>query len=243
MKSRKKEIRVVKSKTVENGTMQQSGGIYGGGAQMGLDIEYGSDPAAGGFFNSDYKKHDDLKQMLDSNKDGLKLEAMKRIIGMIARGRDASVLFPAVVKNVVSKNIEVKKLVYVYLVRYAEQEQDLALLSISTFQRALKDPNQLIRASALRVLSSIRVSTIKMFSPLLVILQSIILGTNDCPNCNVGDTRIILGYESVCEEDSSSRHSQIVFTGCRAERGIGSSYREIVVRQDYSSGRFSCHGI
>jgi len=57
---------------------------------------------------------------------------------MIAKGRDASELFPAVVKNVVSKNIEVKKLVYVYLVRYAEQQQDLALLTISTFQRALK---------------------------------------------------------------------------------------------------------
>ncbi|KAL8203758.1 UNVERIFIED_CONTAM: AP-3 complex subunit beta-1 [Gekko kuhli] len=44
--------------------------------------------------------------------------------------------------------------------RYAEEQQDLALLSISTFQRALKDPNQLIRASALRVLSSIRVPII-----------------------------------------------------------------------------------
>lgn len=77
-----------------------------------------------------------------------------------SQGRDASELFPAVVKNVVSKNIEIKKLVYVYLVRYAEEQQDLALLSISTFQRALKDPNQLIRASALRVLSSIRVSMI-----------------------------------------------------------------------------------
>ncbi|XP_017045957.1 AP-3 complex subunit beta-2 [Drosophila ficusphila] len=129
--------------------------------QMGLDVEFGADPASGAaFFQSDGRKHDDLKQMLDSNKDGLKLEAMKRIIGMIARGRDASDLFPAVVKNVVSKNIEVKKLVYVYLVRYAEEQQDLALLSISTFQRALKDPNQLIRASALRVLSSIRVSMI-----------------------------------------------------------------------------------
>uniref|UniRef100_A0A8D8B752 AP-3 complex subunit beta n=2 Tax=Culex pipiens TaxID=7175 RepID=A0A8D8B752_CULPI len=120
-------------------------------------VEYANE---GGFFHADYKKHDDLKQMLDSSKDSLKLEAMKRIIGMIAKGRDASDLFPAVVKNVVSKNIEVKKLVYVYLVRYAEEQQDLALLSISTFQRALKDPNQLIRASALRVLSSIRVSMI-----------------------------------------------------------------------------------
>lgn len=57
---------------------------------------------------------------------------------MIAKGKDASDLFPAVVKNVAAKNAEVKKLVYVYLMRYAEEQQDLALLSISTFQRALK---------------------------------------------------------------------------------------------------------
>ncbi|XP_023585249.1 AP-3 complex subunit beta-1 isoform X3 [Trichechus manatus latirostris] len=98
--------------------------------------------------------------MLESNKDSAKLDAMKRIVGMMAKGKNASELFPAVVKNVASKNIEIKKLVYVYLVRYAEEQQDLALLSISTFQRALKDPNQLIRASALRVLSSIRVPII-----------------------------------------------------------------------------------
>ncbi len=81
---------------------------------------------------------------------------------MVAKGKDASDLFPAVVKNVAAKNLEVlpfvvifyssyyfgsnglklqlKKLVYVYLVRYAEEQQDLALLSISTFQRALKVP-------------------------------------------------------------------------------------------------------
>ncbi|KAM9735454.1 AP-3 complex subunit beta-1 isoform 1-T1 [Menidia menidia] len=104
--------------------------------------------------------NEDLKEMLESNKESLKLEAMKRVVGLIAKGKNASELFPAVVKNVASKNIELKKLVYVYLVRYAEEQQDLALLSISTFQRALKDPNQLIRASALRVLSSIRVPII-----------------------------------------------------------------------------------
>jgi AP-3 complex subunit beta len=61
---------------------------------------------------------------------------------------------------------QIKKLVYVYLVRYAEEQQDVALLSISTFQKALKDPNQLIRGSALRVLSSIRVPII---APILML--------------------------------------------------------------------------
>ncbi|XP_033749494.1 AP-3 complex subunit beta-2-like [Pecten maximus] len=130
------------------------------------DADLASDPASSGFFSNDFKRHDDLKTMLDGNRDSHKLEAMKRIIGMVAKGKDASELFPAVVKNVVSKNLEVKKLVYVYLTRYAEEQQDVALLSISTFQRALKDPNQLIRASALRVLSSIRVP---MISPIMML--------------------------------------------------------------------------
>uniref|UniRef100_G3PT80 AP-3 complex subunit beta n=1 Tax=Gasterosteus aculeatus aculeatus TaxID=481459 RepID=G3PT80_GASAC len=120
----------------------------------------GSTGAAFGLFSADFKKNEDLKEMLESNKESLKLEAMKRVVGLIAKGKNASELFPAVVKNVASKNIELKKLVYVYLVRYAEEQQDLALLSISTFQRALKEPNQFIRASALRVLSSIRVPII-----------------------------------------------------------------------------------
>uniref|UniRef100_A0A8C4IEC1 AP-3 complex subunit beta n=1 Tax=Dicentrarchus labrax TaxID=13489 RepID=A0A8C4IEC1_DICLA len=73
-------------------------------------------------------RNEDLKEMLESNKESLKLEAMKRIVGLIAKGKNSSELFPAVVKNVASKNIE--------------------------------DPNQFIRASALRVLSSIRVPII-----------------------------------------------------------------------------------
>jgi AP-3 complex subunit beta len=64
------------------------------------------------------------------------------------------------VKNVASPNLEVRKLVYIYLLRYAEQEPDLALLSINTFQKDLNDPNPLIRAMALRVLSGIKVSMI-----------------------------------------------------------------------------------
>ncbi|XP_051028452.1 AP-3 complex subunit beta-1 [Acomys russatus] len=138
---------------------EQPGG--GEAAELGQEATSTISPSgAFGLFSSDWKKNEDLKQMLESNKDSAKLDAMKRIVGMIAKGKNASELFPAVVKNVASKNIEIKKLVYVYLVRHAEEQQDLALLSISTFQRALKDPNQLIRASALRVLSSIRVPII-----------------------------------------------------------------------------------
>jgi len=50
--------------------------------------------------------------------------------------------------------------VYIYLLRYAEAEPDLALLSINTFQKDLADSNPVIRAMALRVLSGIRVPMI-----------------------------------------------------------------------------------
>jgi AP-3 complex subunit beta len=78
----------------------------------------------------------------------------------ISRGRNVSEYFPHVVKNVASQNVEVRKLVYIYLLRHAQNEPDLALLSINTFQKDLTDPNPVIRAVALRVLSGIKVPMI-----------------------------------------------------------------------------------
>ena len=59
--------------------------------------------------------------------------------------------------------MEVKKLVYMYLVHHADANptcRELALLAINSFQRDMSDPNQMIRALALRVLCSIRVREI-----------------------------------------------------------------------------------
>ncbi|PRP87640.1 hypothetical protein PROFUN_04667 [Planoprotostelium fungivorum] len=105
-------------------------------------------------------KIEDIKNGLESSSDKEKMDSMKRSIAMMSKGRDVSTLFPSVVKNVISKNVELKKLVYMYLVHYAEQEQDSALLAINTFQKDLSNQSQYIRASALKVLSSIRVKII-----------------------------------------------------------------------------------
>ena len=81
-------------------------------------------------------------------------------VQLISKGRNVSEFFAQVVKNVASHNLEIRKLVYIYLLRYAEQEPDLALLSINTFQKDLSDPTPLIRSMALRVLSGIKVPMI-----------------------------------------------------------------------------------
>ena len=101
-----------------------------------------------------------IKQYLDSGKDYDKVKGMKWLLAMMSKGRDASEFFSDVVKNVVAKSVEVKKMVYMYLSHYCDfnhQCRELALLSINSFQKDLAASNQLVRAMALRVMTSIRV--------------------------------------------------------------------------------------
>lgn len=88
---------------------------------------------------------------------------MKWLLAMMSQGRDISNFFPDVVKNVIAKSVEVKKMVYIYLVHYADFDKrcrEIALLSINSFQKDLAGSNQLIRGHALRVMTSIRVPDI-----------------------------------------------------------------------------------
>lgn len=68
--------------------------------------------------------------------------------------------FTHVIKNIASPSLQVKKLVYIYLLQHAEHEPDTALLSINTIQKSLTDQNPQLRALALRVMSGIRVPVI-----------------------------------------------------------------------------------
>ena len=76
--------------------------------------------------------------------------------------------FSSVVKNIANPNIEVKKLVNIYVLHYAESEPDLALLSINTIQKSLSDQNPQVRAMALRVMSGIRVPVISQIVSLAI---------------------------------------------------------------------------
>ena len=61
-----------------------------------------------------------IKQYLDSNRDYDKAKGMKWLLAMMSKGRDASEFFSDVVKNVVAKSVEVKKMVYMYLSHYCD---------------------------------------------------------------------------------------------------------------------------
>src|SRR6266487_3310726 len=79
---------------------------------------------------------------------------------MMCHSQQTLPFFSSVVKNVASPNIEIKKLVYIYILHHAEAEPDLALLSINTIQKSLSDQNPQVRSMALRVMSGIRVPVI-----------------------------------------------------------------------------------
>ena len=57
-------------------------------------------------------------------------------------------------------NIELKKLVYLYLINYAKSQPDLAILAVNTFVKDTQDQNPLIRALAVRTMGCIRVDKI-----------------------------------------------------------------------------------
>lgn len=114
-------------------------------------------------FFEDISTPEKVSQQLESIKESEKLIGMKILLAMLSKGRSIPEFFPEVVKNVIVKSIEVKKMVYMYLVHYADFDdtcRDLALLSINAFQKDMAGDNQLIRALALRVLTSIRVQDI-----------------------------------------------------------------------------------
>ncbi|KAJ3277079.1 AP-3 complex subunit beta-1 [Terramyces sp. JEL0728] len=110
----------------------------------------------GGISNVFDATEKDIDQDLESSYEKDKITALKKLLALMSRGENVSKYFAKVIKNVASTSFQVRKLVYIYLLKYAEEEPDLSLLSINTFQKDLSDPNPIIRTVALRVLSSIK---------------------------------------------------------------------------------------
>jgi hypothetical protein len=69
------------------------------------------------------------------------------------------ILFTDVVKSMQTDDIELKKLIYLYIINYARSQQDKSILVVNTLQRDAAFPNPLVRA-----LGTLDFSTILIFS-------------------------------------------------------------------------------
>ncbi|KAJ7959722.1 Beta-adaptin-like protein [Quillaja saponaria] len=102
----------------------------------------------------------ELKEELNSQYKDKRKDAVKKVIAAMTVGKDVSLLFTDVVNCMQTENLELKKLVYLYLINYAKSQPDLAILAVNTFVKDSQDPNPLIRALAVRTMGCIRVDKI-----------------------------------------------------------------------------------
>ena len=113
------------------------------------------------YFTNPNPEDAELQEGLNSMKLSKQKDSMKQIIASMTIGKDVSKLFPDVVKLIRTKNIELKKLVYLYLINYARVKPDLIFLAVAAFHSDAKEgATPLIRGLAIRTMGCIRVPEI-----------------------------------------------------------------------------------
>ena len=113
------------------------------------------------YFTNPNPEDAELQEGLNSMKLSKQKDSMKQIIASMTIGKDVSKLFPDVVKLIRTKSIELKKLVYLYLINYARVKPDLIFLAVAAFHSDAKEgATPLIRGLAIRTMGCIRVQEI-----------------------------------------------------------------------------------
>ncbi|KAJ1732562.1 beta-adaptin [Coemansia sp. Benny D160-2] len=102
----------------------------------------------------------ELKTELNSEYRERRKEAVRRVIANMTVGKDVSGLFTDVLKNMHTDDLEIKKLIYLYLINYAKTQPDLVILAINTFVKDAEDSNPLIRALAIRTMGCLHVQEV-----------------------------------------------------------------------------------
>eukprot|EP00927_Polykrikos_kofoidii_P013220 TRINITY_DN1574_c0_g1_i2.p1 TRINITY_DN1574_c0_g1~~TRINITY_DN1574_c0_g1_i2.p1 ORF type:complete len:906 (-),score=163.92 TRINITY_DN1574_c0_g1_i2:227-2944(-) len=102
----------------------------------------------------------ELREELHAVDKAKQKDAVKRVIAAMTLGKDVSALFADVVNCMQTENIELKKLVYLYVINYAKAQPELAILAINTFRKDASDNNPLIRSLAVRTMGCIRLDQV-----------------------------------------------------------------------------------
>ncbi|CAD8171016.1 unnamed protein product [Paramecium octaurelia] len=99
-----------------------------------------------------------VKNTINEKDDKKKREVVKKVIAYMTLGIDVSKLFPEMCMASYTNDLVQKKMIYLYLTTYAEQNKDMAFMAISTFQKDCKHNDPKIRGFALRNLCSLSFS-------------------------------------------------------------------------------------
>lgn len=101
---------------------------------------------------------DDLKKELGEKKIEKKMEAIKKIIAMLNVGKDVAPLFFPVMKCLEIDSIDMKKLVYLYIIHYSKDKPGDSIAVINLLVKDAKNKsNAIVRALAVRTFGCLRV--------------------------------------------------------------------------------------
>lgn len=79
-------------------------------------------------------------------------------------GKDLSSLFQPVIRCLEFNDLEIKKLVYLFVINYSRTRPDDAIMVINLFRKdALNKANPIVRALAVRTMSSLRVAKLSEY--------------------------------------------------------------------------------
>lgn len=103
----------------------------------------------------------EYSENLNGNIISLKKETLAKIIKAMTSGTDVTPLFSSVIKCIITKDLELKKLVYLYLITHAKYFPEVTILAVNAFVKDSENKESpLIRALAIRTMGCIRIPQI-----------------------------------------------------------------------------------
>ena len=106
----------------------------------------------------------EIQEDLNSKKTSKKIKAIKKVISYMNLGKNVSSLFFSVMRCLQFNNIEIKKLVYLYIAQYSRDLPEGAIMAINSFIQDVKDKhNSMVRAVAVRAMGCIRVKELNEY--------------------------------------------------------------------------------
>ena len=108
-----------------------------------------------------YDELEEMKKALSSSDLEIRKQSMRRIISGMSLGKDVSVLFPHIVKNIETDNMELKKLIYLYIVNHAKSYPEMTIMSINSFSKdAMDKSNPFKRGVAIRTMGYLKIKEV-----------------------------------------------------------------------------------
>lgn len=115
-----------------------------------------------------------LKAMLNSTNISERIEGVQRVIIMMTLGKNVTGLFQDMIKCLELPNLEIKKMIYLYIINNSRNCPDDALMIVNQFVKDTRNKHPLVRALAIRTMGYLRVERLNDY-----LIDPLVNGLND----------------------------------------------------------------